>query len=45
MSEIQDIIVREMKVKPSIDSKLETRNIIQFIKNYIQLKNDDKNYQ
>ena len=36
MSEIQDIIVREMKVKPSIDSKLETRNIIQFIKNYIQ---------
>lgn len=36
MSEIQDIIVREMKVKSSIDSKLETRNIIQFIKNYIQ---------
>lgn len=36
MNEIQDIIVREMKVKPNIDSKLETRNIVQFIKNYIQ---------
>lgn len=36
MNEIQDIIVREMKVKPNIDSELETRNIVQFIKNYIQ---------
>ncbi|MGW9816524.1 ammonia-dependent NAD(+) synthetase [Staphylococcus cohnii] len=36
MNEIQDIIVREMKVKSNIDSKLETRNIVQFIKNYIQ---------
>ncbi|ATH59701.1 MULTISPECIES: ammonia-dependent NAD(+) synthetase [Staphylococcus] len=36
MSEIQDIIVREMKVKPTIDSKIETRQIIQFVKNYVQ---------
>lgn len=36
MSNLQDIIVKEMKVKPVIDSKEETRNIIQFIKSYIQ---------
>ncbi|BBK27759.1 ammonia-dependent NAD(+) synthetase [Staphylococcus arlettae] len=36
MSNLQDIVVNEMKVKPEIDSELETRNIIQFIKNYVQ---------
>lgn len=36
MSNLQDIVVKEMKVKPEIDSELETRNIIQFIKNYVQ---------
>lgn len=36
MSNLQDIVVNEMKVKPEIDSDLETRNIIQFIKNYVQ---------
>ncbi|RIM79673.1 NAD(+) synthase, partial [Staphylococcus arlettae] len=35
MSNLQDIAVNEMKVKPEIDSELETRNIIQFIKNYV----------
>lgn len=36
MSNLQNIVVNEMKVKPEIDSELETRNIIQFIKNYVQ---------
>ena len=36
MSNLQDIIVKEMKVKPEIDSKAEIRSIIQFIKGYIQ---------
>ena len=36
MSNLQDIVVNDMKVKPEIDSELETRNIIQFIKNYVQ---------
>ena len=36
MSNLQDIVVNEMKVKPEIDSELETRNIIKFIKNYVQ---------
>lgn len=36
MNNLQDIVVNEMKVKPEIDSDLETRNIIQFIKNYVQ---------
>lgn len=36
MSNLQDIVVKEMKVKPSVESKSETRHIIQFIKNYVQ---------
>ncbi|PHK49505.1 ammonia-dependent NAD(+) synthetase [Staphylococcus edaphicus] len=36
MSNLQDIVVREMKVNPTIESKIETRNIIHFIKNYVQ---------
>ena len=36
MSDIQSIIVREMKVKPQIDSQEETESILQFIKNYVQ---------
>ncbi|WP_251518422.1 MULTISPECIES: ammonia-dependent NAD(+) synthetase [Staphylococcus] len=36
MSNLQDIVVREMKVKPEIDSHAETRSIIQFIKSYVQ---------
>ena len=36
MTNLQDIVVKEMKVKPTIDSEQETRDIIQFIKNYVQ---------
>ncbi|AYU55631.1 ammonia-dependent NAD(+) synthetase [Staphylococcus debuckii] len=36
MSELRDIILNEMKVKPEIDSESETRDIIRFIKTYVQ---------
>jgi len=36
MSNLQDIVVKEMKVKPTIESKDEVRQIIQFIKHYVQ---------
>jgi NAD+ synthase len=36
MSNLQDIIVKEMQVKPEIDNEVEIRNILQFIKNYVQ---------
>lgn len=36
MSNLQDIVVREMKVKPEIESKVETKQIVHFIKSYIQ---------
>ena len=36
MSELRDIIVNEMKVKPEIDSETEARSIIRFIKEYVQ---------
>ncbi len=32
MSNLQDIVVREMKVKPEIESKVETKQIVHFIK-------------
>ena len=35
-SELQDIIVKEMKVKPSIDSESEVHELIHFIKHYVQ---------
>lgn len=36
MSELRDIIVNEMKVKPEIESETEIRSIIRFIKEYVQ---------
>ena len=36
MSELRDIILNEMKVKPEIDSESEIRDIIRFIKTYVQ---------
>lgn len=36
MSELRDIIVNEMKVKPEIESESEIRSIIRFIKEYVQ---------
>jgi hypothetical protein len=36
MTNLQDIVVKEMKVKKHIDSQQEIREIIQFIKNYVQ---------
>lgn len=36
MTNIQDIVVNEMKVKKHIDSEQESREIIQFIKSYVQ---------
>lgn len=36
MTNLQDIVVKEMKVKKHIDSQQESREIIQFIKNYVQ---------
>lgn len=36
MSNLQEIIVKEMKVEPMIDSEQEARSIIQFIKSYVQ---------
>lgn len=39
MSDIQSIIVREMKVKPQIDSQEETESILQFIKTTFNLTN------
>src|SRR5699024_4759816 len=36
MSNLQDIIVKEMNVKPMIDDEQETRSIIHFIKSYVQ---------
>ncbi|UXV38436.1 ammonia-dependent NAD(+) synthetase [Staphylococcus simulans] len=35
-SELQDIIVKEMKVKPFIDSESEVHELIHFIKHYVQ---------
>lgn len=35
-SELQDIIVKEMKVKPSIESETEVHELIHFIKHYVQ---------
>ena len=34
MTNLQDIVVNEMKVKKHIDSEQESREIIQFIKSY-----------
>ena len=36
MTNLQDIVVNEMKVKKHIDSEQESREIIQFIKSYVQ---------
>ncbi|CCI58541.1 MULTISPECIES: ammonia-dependent NAD(+) synthetase [Staphylococcus] len=36
MSNLQEIIVKEMNVQPMIDSEQEARSIIQFIKSYVQ---------
>lgn len=36
MSDLQDLIVKEMKVKPEIDSQEEIQSIIRFIKQYVQ---------
>ena len=36
MTNLQDIVVNEMKVKKHIDSEQESREIIQFIKRYVQ---------
>ncbi|MHD0397306.1 ammonia-dependent NAD(+) synthetase [Staphylococcus simulans] len=35
-SELQDIIVKEMKVKPSIESENEVHELVHFIKHYVQ---------